>query len=83
MQTAGHQTAGRMRPFLRGFGKHFGADPFERGNLDGGRLSWFFEREVVPAQEDFDPESYVALLRVDLDKAQATFPQIFAAGWSA
>jgi hypothetical protein len=38
---------------------------------------------VVAAQDEFDPESYVALLRVDLDKAQTTFPQIFAAGWSA
>jgi hypothetical protein len=42
-----------------------------------------FEREVVPAQDDFDPESYVALLRVDLKKAQASFPKIFAEGWSA
>ena len=48
-----------------------------------GRLSWLFEREVVPAQDDFDPESYVALLRVDLKKAQASFPQIFVDGWSA
>ena len=69
--------------FLQALVQYFGAEPFERGNLDGGRLSWFFEREVVPAQEDFDPESYVALLRVDMLKAQATFPQIFAEGWSA
>ena len=69
--------------FLRALVEHFGADPFERGNLDGGRLSWFFEREVVAAQDDFDPKSYVALLCVDLEKAQTTFPQIFAVGWSA
>ena len=69
--------------FLRALIEYFGEEPFERGNLDGGRLSWLFEREVVPAQDDFDPESYVALLRVDLKKAQASFPQIFVEGWSA
>tara|TARA_Y100000385_G_scaffold155687_1_gene161492 strand:- start:177 stop:536 length:360 start_codon:yes stop_codon:yes gene_type:complete len=69
--------------FLRALIEYFGEEQFERGNLDGGRLSWLFEREVVPAQDDFDPESYVALLRVDLKKAQASFPQIFAKGWSA
>ena len=65
--------------FLRALIEYFGEEPFERGNLDGGRLSWLFEREVVPEQDDFDPESYVALLRVDLKKAQASFPQIFVA----
>ena len=69
--------------FLRALIEYFGEEPFERGNLDGGRLSWLFEREVVPAQDDFDPESYGALLRVDLKKAQASFPQIFVDGWSA
>ena len=69
--------------FVRALMEQFWDQPFERGNLDAGRLSWLFEREVVPAQDDFDPESYVALLRVDLKKAQASFPQIFAEGWSA
>ena len=40
----------------------FGEEPFERGNLDAGRLSWLFGREVVPAEDPFDPESYEALL---------------------
>ena len=69
--------------FLRALVEHFDGEPFERGNLDGGRISWFFEREVVAAQDDFDPESYVAFLRVDLGKAKLTFPQIFLAGWTA
>jgi hypothetical protein len=34
--------------FLRALIEYFGEEPFERGNLDGGRLSWLFEREVVP-----------------------------------
>lgn len=57
----------------------FGEEPFERGNLDAGRLSWLFGREVVPAEDPFDPESYEALLRIDLRRAQASFPAVFAA----
>lgn len=60
--------------FLAALWEHFGAAPFERGNLDAGRLSWLFGREVVPAEEPFDPESYEALLRIDADAARAAFP---------
>ncbi len=55
----------------------FGEDPFERGNLDAGRLSWVLGREVVPAEDPFDPASYDALLQLDLRRAQATFPEVF------
>lgn len=65
--------------FLRALWEHFGEEPFERGNLDAGRLSWLFGREVVAAEDPFDPCSYEALLRVDLKRAQASFPQIFSA----
>ena len=58
--------------------EHFGDQPFERGNLDAGRLSWLFGREVVPAEDPFDPTSYEALLRVDADAARIGFPQVFA-----
>ncbi|WP_145103954.1 hypothetical protein [Cereibacter sediminicola] len=64
--------------FLTALWEHFGEDPFERGNLDAGRLSWLFGREVVPAEDPFDPESYDALLRIDRRKAEAAFPEIFA-----
>ena len=64
--------------FLAALWAHFGEDPFERGNLDAARLSWLFGREVVPATDPFDPESYDALLRIDLAKAQVAFPQVFA-----
>lgn len=64
--------------FLYALIEHFHDAPFERGNLDAGRLSWLFGREVIPAEDPFDPESYEALLRVDLDRARQTFPQIFA-----
>ena len=64
--------------FLRALWEHFGEEPFERGNLDAGRLSWLFGREVVPAQDPFDPCSYDALLRIDVRKAQVSFPQVFA-----
>ena len=55
----------------------FGEEPFERGNLDAGRLSWLFEREVVAVEEDFDPTDYDALLRIDFDVARSAFPDIF------
>ena len=63
--------------FMHALWYHFGAEPFERGNLDAGRLSWLFGREVVPATDPFDPESYDALLRIDLARARAAFPAVF------
>ena len=62
--------------FLRALLEHFGEEPFVRGNLDAGRLSWLFGREVVPAEDPFDPESYEAMLRVDLKVVQKTFPDL-------
>ncbi|MCB2127665.1 MAG: hypothetical protein KDE03_00970 [Rhodobacteraceae bacterium] len=63
--------------FLAALWQHFGEDPFERGNLDAGRLSWLLGREVVAVEPDFDPESYEALLRIDVAKARAAFPEAF------
>ena len=57
----------------------FGEEIFERGNLDAGRLSWLLGREVVPAEDPFDPASYDALLRIDVNRAQVSFPHVFAA----
>lgn len=64
--------------FMTALWQCFGEEPFERGNLDAGRLSWLFGREVVPAEDPFDPESYEALLRIDLRRAQVSFPEVFA-----
>ncbi len=66
--------------FMAALWDHFGEEPFERGNLDAGRLSWLFGREVIPAEDDFDPESYDSLLRIDVDKARAAFPDAFEWG---
>ncbi len=63
--------------FLAALWEHFGDQPFERGNLDAGRLSWLFGREVVPADDSFDPESYEALLQIDENAARAAFPEVF------
>jgi hypothetical protein len=60
--------------FMRALWDNFGEDSFERGNLDAGRLSWLFGREVVPAEDPFDPQSYEALLRIDRRRAEASFP---------
>jgi hypothetical protein len=65
--------------FLAALWNYFGEDVFERGNLDAGRLSWLIGREVVPAEDPFDPASYEALLRIDVKRAEASFPAIFAA----
>ena len=58
---------------------HFGEEVFERGNLDAGRLSWVFGREVIAAEDPFDPQSYAALLRIDTTRARVSFPNAFGA----
>ena len=63
--------------FMAALWESFGSEAFERGNLDAGRLSWLFGREVVPAEEPFDPRSYEALLRIDEDVARRSFPEAF------
>ncbi len=63
--------------FMRALWLHFGPHPFERGNLDAGRLSWLFGREVLPAEDPFDPESYEALLVIDEAAARRSFPDAF------
>ncbi len=63
--------------FIEALWAHFGDQPFERGNLDAGRLSWLFGREVVAAEDPFDPASYDALLVINLDAARQSFPDVF------
>lgn len=63
--------------FITALWECFGEEPFERGNLDAGRLSWLFGREVIPAEQPFDPACYEALLKIDLGRAMAAFPDVF------
>ncbi len=63
--------------FMAALWDHFGEEPFERGNLDAGRLSWLFGREVIPAEDPFDAESYESLLKIDAARARAAFPEVF------
>lgn len=63
--------------FMAALWEHFGDQPFVRGNLDAGRLSWLFGQEVVPAEDPFDPQSYDALLKIDVARAKAAFPEAF------
>lgn len=65
--------------FMAALWAQFGEEVFERGNLDAGRISWLFGREVVAAEDPFDPQSYDALLRIDVAKAEAAFPAVFSA----
>ncbi len=74
--------------FMTALWQAFGEAPFERGNLDAGRLSWLFGREVVAVdvvagEDDFDPASYEALLRIDVPRARAAFPEAFETGEDA
>ena len=66
--------------FMQALWEHFGDQPFERGNLDAGRLSWLFGREVLPATDPFDPADYEALLVIDEAAARAAFPESFEEG---
>jgi len=66
--------------FVQALLVQFGDEPFERGNLDAGRLSWLFEREVKPLEVDsFDIESYEAILILDLDLIKVNFPEALEA----
>ncbi|MEM7073842.1 MAG: hypothetical protein AAF484_02070 [Pseudomonadota bacterium] len=65
--------------FVAALWAHFGDQPFVRGNLDAGRLNWLFGREVLPAEENFDSESYDALLVLDVPAARLSFPDAFEA----
>ena len=66
--------------FVQALLTYFGEEPFERGNLDAGRLSWLFGREVKALEPDgFDVESYGAILILDLDLINVNFPEAFDA----
>lgn len=65
--------------FMAALWAYFGEAPFERGNLDAGRLNWLFGREVIPASDPFDPADYEALLQIDPVVARRSFPEIFDA----
>ncbi|PCH95602.1 MAG: hypothetical protein COB84_06005 [Rhodobacteraceae bacterium] len=63
--------------FMRALWENFGDQPFERGNLDAGRLSWLLGREVVAADDSYDPEDYETLLKINVPKAMVNFPDVF------
>ena len=62
--------------FLSYLYSHFGDKPFLRGNLDAGRINWLFGREVKSFEKNFDPQSYEAMLILDLDEIKRNFPEI-------
>ncbi|EAP76550.1 MULTISPECIES: hypothetical protein [Roseovarius] len=61
--------------FAAALWEHFGDEPFERGNLDAGRLAWLFGREVLPYDDPFDPEDYEARLVIDVEAMRRAFPE--------
>ncbi|MDO5647648.1 hypothetical protein [Paracoccus sp. (in: a-proteobacteria)] len=62
--------------FLSALITMFGDEPFVRGNLDAGRLSWLIGREVKPVG-DYDPADYDQLFQVDMAAAESSFPALF------
>ena len=62
--------------FMSALWAQFGDQPFERGNLDAGRLGWLFGREVIPAEDPFDPADYEALLKIDVKIMRISFPEV-------
>ena len=62
--------------FLKCLIDYFGNRPFVRGNLDTARLSWLFGSEVVPADENFSPDDYNAMLKIDFDAVKANYPEL-------
>ena len=65
--------------FLAALVAQFGDAPFARGNLDEGRRSWRFGREVLGYDDPFDPCDYDARMILDLAAARAAFPEVFEA----
>jgi len=63
--------------FMHALWHYFGTEPFQRGNLDAGRLSRLFGREVIVAERPFDPASYEAMLQINEAVARKSFPQSF------
>jgi hypothetical protein len=66
--------------FMAALWNQFGDTPFERGNLDAGRLSWLFGREVLAVDDPFDPEDYHARLIIDETRARVSFPEALEGG---
>ena len=62
--------------FLTALWTYFGEEPFERGNLDAGRINWLFGREILPATDPFDATDYEAMLKLDVNMVRRNFPQI-------
>ncbi|KMK67689.1 hypothetical protein [Puniceibacterium sp. IMCC21224] len=66
--------------FMGALWRQFGDEPFERGNLDAGRLSWLLGREVLTYDDPFDPVSYESRLIINEAAARASFPDAFDNG---
>ena len=50
---------------------------FVRGNLDAGRLNRLFGREIVAAENPFDPRSLSGRLSINIEAGRHSFSGIF------
>jgi hypothetical protein len=55
----------------------YGDQPFVRGNIDAGRLSWLIGREIIALDTPFNPSDYDSLLKINKAVALKTFPNAF------
>ncbi len=62
--------------FLTALWQYFGVEPFERGNLDAGRINWLFDREILAGEDPFEDASYESMLILDTAVIRRNFPQI-------
>lgn len=63
--------------FLHALWHKFGDEPFERGNLDVGRIAWLWDREIIPAEDPINLTSYEAMICIDEHMARKNFPKAF------
>lgn len=63
--------------FLACLYDYFGVEPFERGNLDAGRISSVFGKEVLPYSDPFDPAHYEAMLILNVPEIEKNYPEVF------
>ena len=75
--TAVQRTSAQMLALWLLFGRSLAMSHLSAEILDAGRLSWLFGREVIAAEDPFDPASYDAMLRINVRVAEASFPDIF------
>ena len=78
MPTVHPRTDWPIRPFCIRSGIILATNPLSVAISMRAASSWLFNREIIPAETVFDPESYEAMLQIDEDMARQSYPEAFA-----